>query len=71
MKDYASIVNLIRIKCPDGTFREPTPCECVSFSGDRPASWPALRAAERMGYLSDAIHLRRLTSDSVHIITNP
>jgi hypothetical protein len=52
----------------------------VSLNGERAPSWPALREAERKGYLSDAIycrvqrhaseasHLRRLNVEAVSII---
>ena len=74
---YAELVNGFRIACPDGTFREPTPsevksavksCSYVSLNGHPKKSWPALRDAERNGYLSDAIHLRRITAEAVEII---
>lgn len=79
MTSYAAAVNAFRVKCPDGTFREPTPCEVrsvvkscahISLSGERAPSWPALRAAERSGHLSDAIHLRRLKSEAANAIAS-
>ena len=76
MSNYSEVVNSFRIKCPDGTYREPTPnevnhlvksCAHISLTGERSPSCPALRAAERNGHLSDAIHLRRLNADAAHL----
>jgi len=41
----------------------------IAISGVPAPSWPALRAAERSGALSDAIHLLRLNADASHLIT--
>ena len=42
----------------------------VALDGRRAPSFPALREAERRGYLSDAIHLRRLKTDAVCVIVS-
>lgn len=65
---YARLVNLLRVRCPDGTVREPSPrevaavvrsCARVSLDGSRPVSCPALRAAERAGDLDTSVLLAR------------
>jgi hypothetical protein len=81
MTSYAAAVNCFRVKCPDGTYREPTPGEVkaavksysyVSLSGHRFPSSPAQRAAERAGDLDGAIsHARRIVAETVSEIVNP